>query len=303
MGTKKITLAPNSPTNISPDRKTGMKIEWCIDPKLNPVIVDHSPDCLRLLLDDDHLIPSGFYAVDVIYKSIDNDQQIERQAYLIRATMGSASGVLHKTSPQASNPAVISTDPITLSSGISPAQEDFGTSESQTPISSDNALLAGSQQQVLNTGPAKSSKKISAKPINQMRQQTSDIEMTICDKIPPPLQGFYELAVCRNGMAITGAEVETLESKTIIIGKDPMCSLPLNNYFTSDELARKCSRRQLEVFWHEKRICVKNIGTNSVVVTASPPYKLRKDQWGYWSENTMVELPCGLSIQLRKKKS
>ncbi|MCK5861699.1 MAG: hypothetical protein KAH38_04390 [Candidatus Hydrogenedentes bacterium] len=290
---KKITLIPNSRIPISVDPPTETRVEWEIDIKLEPAVVERTPNAITLFLDAANPVRPAFYAIDAIFKDNATGQELKREAYMVRVAT------------ESDRAATITQPAADQQIAASEKQELSSSCAEPTPLKTEDIVSTTPESPVL------AAKQMSPAPVDDVAESLPPVEKTAntvqentpSNPPPPPLQGEYALVLCRNGVDIASTETDVQREVTITVGKEAACTLSLRSHFPSEELSRKCSRKQLDVFWLDARICVKNIGTNSVIINSTPPHKLHTNEWGYWPENAIVTLPCGLSLRLRKRIS
>ncbi len=117
-------------------------------------------------------------------------------------------------------------------------------------------------------------------------------------ELPP---GNYRIQVLRNGVAVAGAEAELPLDLTVTVGRGEDCGLCLRPHFLSPDRAKRCSRKQLEVFWSEGRLLVRNAGRAPVHLREDGQRrKLGAGELESWLAEAVVELPGDLELALRR---
>jgi hypothetical protein len=118
---------------------------------------------------------------------------------------------------------------------------------------------------------------------------------------PPVLVGDYRVQVLRHGALVNGAEINLKKDKTLVVGRAESCDLCLRPMFLNNDLAKHCSRNQVEMFWSRDRLYVKNLGTNKVVLeTGGTRFTVPTGECTAWSPSAIIELPGGLELRLAR---
>ncbi|NLN93366.1 MAG: FHA domain-containing protein [Candidatus Hydrogenedens sp.] len=119
-------------------------------------------------------------------------------------------------------------------------------------------------------------------------------------QVLPVLDGDFEVILLRNNVLVSGLEAQLARDRTTTVGRDVRCDLSLSDQFFSRDEEKKCSRQQLDIYWMDDAVCVKNTGRNSVYFADENSTRISPGNWIAWDPAVLLQLPGGLSLQLRR---
>lgn len=139
-------------------------------------------------------------------------------------------------------------------------------------------------------------------PLEEELTQMDPPKAKLLEPTIPPLEGDYEVAVFFKGQELYEKRLSLVENKSIIIGKQTskMLSPTMDlRQVLTDTGKRRCSRRQLKILIHQKRIYLSNIGNHPVqmgIQTVQP------NQENLWDPDLEVVIAGEVSLQLRRRR-
>jgi len=267
----RITLKPGESTTLFPTSCSTGEIRWIYDDRIESVVQEDTGGGLKLVDSGaDPLVP-GFFRIVATWKN-ETGGDVEEE-YLVRMQSASESALSSEADPgtAASTPAITPAQPM-------PAPHSTAGSVRRDATEKNDVAIQHAEP-----------------PADDGFSTTS---------IPSPgglSTGEYFLQVRRNDVDVPRAHADVPRDRTLYIGRGADCDLCLAQHFSDERIAQRCSRRQLEVFWSDRKIYAKNVGTNAVVlVHATNRDILPAGSCVPWPVNACLQVPGELELQLRR---
>jgi len=271
---KKKTLSFGKPLTLKPVLATGARLRWSYDDRLRPAIKHENDSEMVLELDRSGNVRPGFYRLD--------------------ADVVDALGTTIRTEEHTVR--VQSTSEVACQNPTSPAPSD--TTPSAGAIAAYSPPVAAPERQAATV--AANLSYSAENPLDSIDDGCNAVAHAILPAAVN-LDGDYRVQLRRNDSDVKGADAPIVRGRTLHVGRGDDCELCLGAHFLNGDLSKKCSRRQLEIFWVGQRIHVKNVGANAMkFVLESGRVPLSSGASADWPAHVPIEIPGMLELRMRR---